>query len=121
MTQDINYFVEKYRLYIHNPDELHKVVSTAACTEEELIKKSKELDDKRIKKFSKMFITNPDNFCRKFKLQERIPKEVLPCIVYMDGLGRIMCNHSLDTGSNCKFLTFIFKIDENYKVSGFRC
>ena len=57
MTEDINHFVEEYRLYVHNADERNKVVSRAVnalgdtCTEELLIKKSKELDDKRIKKF----------------------------------------------------------------------
>ena len=123
MTQHIDYFVEKYRLHVHNSEQRSKVVIAAiesSYTEEILIKKSKELDDKRIKKFCKMFISNPEKFSRKFKLHDRIPKEVLPCIVHMDGLGRIMYNHSISNCSDLNFFTFTFKIDENYKVSGFR-
>jgi hypothetical protein len=124
MTQHIDYFVEKYRLHVHNSEERSKVVIAAlesGWMEDVLIKKSKQVDDIQLKKFAKMFIDSPEKFSRKFKLHDRIPKEVLPCIVHMDGLGRIMCNSSITSDSKLRFYTFIFKIDQNYKVSGFRC
>ena len=107
----MNDFVEKYRIAVHNKHERVKLVSEASKaldindekqTEELLIKTSKELDDKYIKEFTQQCIRDPDSFVEKHKLKERIAKEMLPCIVHMDGLGRIMTNNSIDNGCDLK-------------------
>ena len=126
----MNDFVEKYRMAVHKKDERLKLVTEASKaldindekkTEDLLIKNSKELDDKYIKEFAQQCIRDPDSFVEKHKLKERIAKEILPCIVHMDGLGRIMSSNSMDNGCDLKCITFNFKMSKDYKAEGWRC
>ncbi len=123
-------FVEKYRISVHRKDERQKVISDASKaldindekqTEELLIKSSKKIDDKYIKKWSNDCFQDPVDFVEKHKLRERISKDILPCIVHMDGLGRIGTNNSINNGCELRCLTFTFRMSKDYKVESFRC